>query len=483
MKRYLHNLSDYRLLTGDMMKLYPIGLVEALPNDTMEQVSNALIRLSPLAAPIYHPVTARIHHFFVPHRLSWGWLANDCGNSWEEFITGGKDGNNADTVPTITTTGAAKDLLDYFGIPLVSGISISALPIAAFNLIYNEFYRDQDLTTERTDKDLTVPNIAWEKDYFTAARPWPQKGPEITLPITGNAPVRTDVASNASLTLGIGYSDKTAAMQSSGSQVTTTGVGSSTGAELYADLSQSTAASINDVRRAFALQRFQEARARYGSRYTEYLRYLGVRNPSDARLRRPEFLGGGRVRIGISEVLQTAPEGTDPRFGVGDLYGHGVGAVRSNRWRRYFEEHGYVISLLSVRPKAIYTTAINRTWLRKDKEDFYQKELEFIGQQPIMNNEIYADATSGDNTFGFADRYREYRENPSLVTGEFRTTLNYWHMAREFTSAPSLNSAFITEDATKRIYNEQTADSLWIMVQNRRAARRVLSKSAYGKII
>lgn len=484
-RRYLHNLGRYQLLTGDMMKLYPIGLTEVIRNDTVQHSTNALIRFSPMAAPIMHPVTVRVHHFFVPHRLSWKFLNDgDCGEGWENFITGGPDGNDASTPPQMATTGVAKDLLDYLGLPRVAGINVNAMPVAAVNLIWNEYYRDQDLSVERTNKDVSIPAIAWEKDYFTSARPWPQKGPEITLPITGQAPVAVGKAStDPQFDYGIQMTDKTAKLASGGTRLQSSSDTAAAADAMFADLSQATAIPVTELRRALALQRMGEVRSRYGSRYTEWLRYYGVRSPSDARLQRPEFLGGGRVRMSISEVLQTG-EGATPRYGVGDMYGHGVGAIRSNAYRRYFEEDGYIISLLSVRPKVVYTTGINRLWLRKDKEDFYQKELEFIGQQAIFNNELYADAAGGENVFGYADRYREYRENPSLVTGEFRdSTLNYWHLGREFTAAPALNHAFVYEPASKRIFQEQTQDSMWILVQHRMAARRNISKSAYGKII
>lgn len=496
-KRYKHNVGNYHLLTGDMGKLYPIGLKEVIRNDSIRHSTNVLIRLSPMASPVYHNITVRVHHFFVPHRLTWGWLNDDCGKSWENFITGGPDGNDTQTVPTLTTTGEAKDLLDYFGVPTVAGIEVSAVPIAAFNLIYNEFYRDQDLAAERLDKDLTVPHCAWEKDYFTAARPWAQKGPEITLPLTGDAPVSGlgwEGTSAPNTNVQVNESDGSSPTYAAGRNTAITTNGQRVILEqdpnnagfpnVKADLSQVSAASVNDVRRAFALQRMQEARSRFGSRYTEFLRYYGVRNPRDSRLQRPEYLGGGRVRVGVSEVLQTAPEGTDPRFGVGDLYGHGIAAVRSNAYRRYFEEDGYIISVLSVRPKAVYQNGIERTWLRRDKEDFYQKELEFIGQQAVYNNEVYADATDGMNTFGYSDRYREYRECKSQVTSEFRNTLNYWHLARDFgQTAPVLNEEFIKCTPSKRIFNVQTEDVLWCYVQHRAVMRRLLAKSAYGKII
>ena len=495
LKRYKHNLSSYQLLTGNMGIAYPVGLCEALPNDTFQHATSALIRLSPMLAPVMHSMTVRIHHFFVPHRLTWGAINNDCGKSWENFITGGPDGNDTQTVPTMQTTGEAKDVLDYMGVPTKAGVTVSAIPAAAYNLIWNEYYRDQDLQAEREVSDLTPARIAWEKDYITTCRPWPQKGPEVTLPISGQAPVKgigvTDgLFLNAQST--VTETDGTTPTYANAKALNAAGVSNEVMVEqqpatsrpnIFADLSQATATNINDVRRAFALQRFQEARSRYGSRYTEYLRYLGVSNPRDSRLQRPEFLGGGQVRVAVSEVLQTSNDDAQSRFGVGDLYGHGIAAVRSNRYRRFIEEHGYIMTILSVRPRAIYRDALARHWLRQDKEDFYQRELEYIGQQAVYNNEVYMDATDGMGTFGYSDRYREYRENMSFISGDFRTTLYYWHLARQFTEAPALNAAFIECNPSERIFQVPGEDVLWMQVQHRRVARRVISRSAYGKII
>ena len=491
MRRHAHALSRYQLLTGDMGFLYPINLLEVLPGDIVQMASNALVRMSPLAAPVMHPVTIRMHHFEVPMRLAWGFLNDDdCGRSWENFITGGEDGNDATPVPTVTTTGEAGDLLDYFGIPTVAGVEVSAVPIAAFNLIFNEWFRDQDLVAKRTSKQLDVPNIAWQKDYFTTCRPWTQKGADVSLPLGGTAPVT-----------GLGSTNQTYA-DVAGTRYEAGGVSRDYGPEqdmsnfrveedannagypgIYADLTQATGASINDVRKAFAIQRFQERMARFGSRYTEYLRGLGVR-PADARLQNPIYLGGGRSRMAISEVLQTANEPTQTRFGVGDMYGHGISGAGHRPWRKTFNEHSYVVSVMSVRPTAMYRDGIDRTWLRQYKEDFWQKEFEYVGQQEVKNNEVYAQSGSaGDETFGYQDRYREYREQRSHVTSEFRTDLSYWHLAREFSSAPTLNEDFIKCVPSKRIYNEQTKDGLWVMVQNRCTALRPVSRSAYARII
>lgn len=478
MKRQKFTLSHNRLFTGNMGELYPIGLVEVLPADTFQHHTDLVVRLSPMAAPVLHSMTVRIHHFFVPHRLTW--------SGFEDFITGGDDGTDTSTVPTLSTTGTDNDLLDYFGIPRVSGVDVSALPVRAFNLIFNEWYRDQDLVAERGAEDLDIPLVAWEKDQFTTARPWPQKGDEVTLPLGIDAPIfakdgdpleNPTVRDKNGVPRRLDYSATDVFLQNAAA--------GGTDPELHADLSSASAASVNDLRRAFALQRFAEARARYGSRYSEYLKYAFGAASRDGRLDRPEYLGGGKARINVSEILQTAPEGggTSSEYGVGDLYGHGIGAMRTNRYRRTFDEHGYVVSLMSVRPKAVYMNGIDRTWLRQDREDFFQRELQHIGQQEVVLNELYADATNGGNTFGYQDRYREYREQQSRVSNDFRSTLNYWHLARNFASAPVLNESFVSCSPSKRIFNVQNEHVMWCMARHSLVARRAVDRSSVGKIL
>ena len=489
-KRNKHSLSHYNLLSMDMGELVPVGLFEVLPGDTVQQASSVLLRVSPLLAPVMHPVQVRIHHWFVPHRLVW--------DNWENFITGGPDGNDNSVFPTMefgAATGAVGTLSDYIGVPPLAGspnVTVSALPFRGYGLIWNEWYRDEDLettvTVNTTDgNDVTtnknLQNAAWEKDYFTSSRPWTQKGPDVTLPLTGDAPIAGLAVDNtqAYTSAATGYTLADGTTPPSGSNWTgpqpniliqgdnTTKV--PTG--LKADLSGVTAASVNELRLALALQRYQEARARYGSRYTEYLRYLGVRS-SDARLQRPEYLGGGRQTIQFSEVLSTNEDASSK---AGVLRGHGITAVRSNRYRRFIEEHGYVFTLMSVLPKTMYPQALHRTFNRRTKEDFWQKELEHIGQQAVEKQEIYAGSGDPKGVFGYQDRYDEYRRIPSRVSGEFRTSaLDFWHMARIFASEPALNADFVKSNPTKRIHAVQTNDVLWCMVNHSIQARRLVSK-------
>lgn len=483
MKRSKHSLSNYKLLSCNMGNLVPIGLFEVLPGDSVQQATSALVRCAPMLAPVMHPVHARIHHWYVPHRLVW--------EDWEDFITGGPDGNNASVFPTISSGAgfALGSLADYLGVPpSIASIDVSALPFRGYSLIFNEWYRDQDLVTELvidktsgpdTTTNTALQRVAWEKDYFTSARPWEQKGPQINVPIGNKAPVvgvgtsqNASPASNAFKDTRGNVTESSYLSSGTTFAIKAQGSGASSKPDVYADLSLATGVSINLLREAFALQRFEEARARYGSRYTEYLRYLGVRS-SDARLQRPEYLGGGKQTIQFSEVVSTAEAGSDP---LGTLGGHGIGAMRSNRYRRFFEEHGYVFTFLSVRPKTVYTQGLYRHWNRRVKEDYWQKELQHIGQQEILNKEIKANHATPNGIFGYQDRYDEYRRTESSVAGEFRTTvLDYWHMARTFTTDPALNASFVECLPTERIFAAQDNDVLYVMANHSIQARRLVA--------
>lgn len=485
--RYKHNLSHYKLTSGDMGKLIPIGCMEVLPGDSFQHGTNLFLRVSPLATPVMHPVVVRVHHWFVPHRLSWV--------DWENYITGGPDGENNSTFPTISFNNASVgSLADYFDVPsaVASARSVSALPFRGYARIFNEFYRDEDLVTALTidtsdgvdtTTNTTLQSIAWEKDRFTSARLTAQKGDAVSLPLGTTAPV-VSTQGQVNFSDGSGITNAALIGGTAPSRLDLSGgiggtnalyFGNATGLET--DLSGATSAEINDIRWAFAIQRYKEARARYGSRYTEYLRYLGVRS-SDARLQRPEYLGGGKQTISFSEIVQTgvSTSGT-PGTGVGILKGHGIAALRSNRYRRFFEEHGYVISLLSVRPKTIYGNGIPKHLLRTVKEDFWQKELQHVGQAEITNQEVYSGDSGPTEFFGYQDRYDEYRREESRISGEFRSSaLNSWHLARIFAGDVTLNGSFVTCDpAESRILQSTSTDSLQIMAQHIVGARRLVA--------
>ncbi len=474
-----------------MGTLLPCGLTEVLPGDTVQHTTSALIRCSPLLAPVMHPCHATISHWFVPLRLIWV--------DFEKFITGGPDGNDASVYPTIDMGGggaAVGSLADYLGVPTtVANLIVSALPFRAYNLIWNEFYRDQDLETalalstasgaDVTTAD-TLQSCDWEKDYFTTARPWTQKGSDVSMPLAGTAPINR-VSNAAAWKL---YREGTDTLEIDANNLRNEATSGELSNDDYsvdysmdplsgltADLSGATGPDINEVREAFALQRFKEARARFGSRYTEYLRYLGVKS-SDGRLDRPEPLASGRQTIQFSEVLQTGVTTDGATAGVGNLHGHGIAAMRSNRYRRHFNEHGYIISMINVKPKTMYVQGLPRTWNRRTKDDFFQKELQHIGQQEIKNKELYAAHASPDATFGYQDRYDEYRRTESTVAGDFRTTLSHWHLARIFAGDPTLNASFVKANPATRVFASAAADTLWMMTNHSMQARRLLAPIA-----
>lgn len=474
------DLSHEHKLSVDMGYLVPVMTEEVLPGDTFIGNTALLARVAPLAHPVMHNVEIRTHHWYVPNRILW--------SGWEDYITGVDDVTAKPTITAANATEAA--LYDHMGAYPSTSIAYDALPVRAYNKIYNEFYRDQDLQVARGEDDLGLARICWGKDYFTTCRPSPQQGDAVELGFSaGQAPVTgfgvgTTGANGAYTETGGGtgtYSNYISA-DVDDDNITTTPLrakfemnGDSVEPALYADLTNASGGiDLDDLRRSLALQRFAEARSRFGSRYADYLRFIGV-NPSDGRLDRPEYIGGGKSDINFSEVLATA-EGTSTE--VGDLYGHGIASMRSRTYRKMFEEHGWIMTLISVRPTGVYQEAVPRKFTRSDAMDYWQKELEVLPWQEVNEREIYHGGNAA-TVFGYAPRYNEYRHAMNFVSGTFRGgTEQDWHMARLFGSAPTLNSSFVECTPTDRVYQDTSMPELLINAYNRVKARRFVRKSA-----
>lgn len=582
-KRNSFNLTHEVKLSCNMGQLVPILCEPILPDDTFKVDSEVMMRWAPMIAPLMHNVDVYVHYFFVPNRLVW--------DKWRDFITGGEDGKDSPSYPRVNlppNKAMAGSLSDYIGFPVLEdildardGIIFDALPFRAYNLIWNEFYRDQNLQPEidimkdvsgihnvraydsefgggtanynesqATDRFFSLNNRAWEKDYFTSALPWTQRGETVRLPLTGEIDITAvgDDTLNAvhvdsivdvkdvSVDLPLGRNQAPA---NSGSLVTgdvDTGVSNSSTRELLSqyttdgnnpnvtntpvkltgvgrgtvpmddvarrlkgvsETAQST--TINELRRSYALQRWLERNAFGGARYIEQiLAHFGVKS-SDARLQRPEYLGGGKCPVRVSQVLQTS-ESTDSSP-LGTMAGHGLAVGKTNKFKKYFEEHGWLIGIMSVVPRSSYSQGIPRKFLKFDKLDYAWPEFAHLGEQEVMNKELYYDFAQdagsnldntntdyiGNRAFGYQSRYSEYKQCQSRVCGDFRTTLDFWHLGRLFSGRPNLNGNFVqvTPDDAKRIWAVQelvdpetgeakSIDHMWVMINHRIKALRQL---------
>lgn len=521
----------------DSNYLIPFFVDEVLPGDTFNLKASLFGRLSTPAVPIMDNLYLDTFFFFVPTRLVW--------DNWQRF--NGEQKNPDDStdflVPTVDCDGTSGSIYDYFGIPYLEGngasegstIEVNSLPFRAYNLIWNQWFRDENLqdsvdvpTGDGPDSadDFVLLKRGKRHDYFTSALPWPQKGPGVELPlgqgefapvVYGNTfyhaanPISVTNQNSggfpfpSATTSDVLYNTDTFQYQDSGlkgtqvmlgrSQFSSTygsdpqvtaensqfGFGQHAGTPvdydskanlstpnyfmlpnsnsashypnltpLYAQVSPTGAVTINSLRQAFQLQRLYERDARGGTRYTEILRsHFGVVSP-DARLQRPEYLGGSSVRVNINPVEQTsATDATSPQ---GNLAAFGIVSDRVNGFKKSFVEHGYIIGLVNLRADLNYQQGLNRLWSRQTRFDFYWPVLAHLGEQAILEKEIFAtgDSDNDDVVFGYQERYSEYRYKPNMITGKMRSTdpntLDVWHLAQKFTNAPVLNDEFISEN-------------------------------------
>lgn len=463
--------------TFDSGYLVPFYVDEVLPGDSFKADCSVFARLATPIVPIMDNMYLETFFFFVPTRLLW--------DHWQAM--NGEQENPDDStdylVPTVSGTNVGTTTLwDYFGLPtnVANALTVSALPFRAYNLIYNEWFRDENLIDsvpfskgDGPDKltDYKLLRRGKRHDYFTSALPWPQKGPGVEISLGGNAPVTgLSITGSGAPLFDRGTSETPGAIivAERGSQGTPTNMGwyyVGNAPEAYknlvwknpnlnvsggtVDLSSASPISINDLRQAFQLQRLYERDARGGTRYTEILRaHFGVVSP-DARLQRPEYLGGSSSRININPVVQNSqttdvtPQGNLAAFGVaGDVF-HG--------FTKSFVEHGYIIGLMNVRADLTYQQGLNRMWSRRGRFDFYWPALAHLGEQAVLNKEIYAQGTDADDdVFGYQERFAEYRYFPNQITGKFRSSdpqsLDVWHLAQDFASLPVLNEEFISDN-------------------------------------
>lgn len=542
-KRSMFDLSHEVKMSGKFGYLYPVLCVDTLPGDTFRDTMNCMLRFAPMAAPIMHRFDVTTHFFFVPYRIL-------C-EAWQDFITGGQDGTAAPVLPFVTPAGIFDigfdaqlmkqgTMWDYLGLPTAptldptysSAQHISVLPFRACAKVWNDFYRDPNLDTEmdldeELEGDVSAQSVAagimninkyrrgFEKDYFTSALPWAQRGAQVLMPLSGvadagdvtykndggnffnsdNTPIAVGGALDMIPTTGDGAFGRTAAEPTKAIYVRNID-------EITFD---NAATTINDFRRALAIQRWLEANARGGARYTEQIQsHFNVTVP-DYRLQRAEYLGGGKQPVSIQEVLSTATSETGTNESeVGDMYGHGLSVGRTNQFSYRCQEHGVVLGFLSVTLRTAYSQGIAKMWQRQDKYEFGWPELAHLGEQEILTKELFysfdeADDDDNELLFGYIPRYAEYKFHNDRVAGDFRGNLNFWHESRFFTERPALDVAFVTlyedgdggsgiasdtEQSFRRIFNVNNGtDYLWMQLYHHLTVKRPLPYFGVPSII
>ena len=534
--RSVFDLSHEKKLTCDMGQLIPILCEEMVPGDKFIIGNEIVVRMQPLVAPILHRVDVTCHYFFVPNRL----LMDE--GEWEDFISGGVDGDSDVSLPVwegldSPTVNGKYTLYDYFGFPVgINPVGCEPLcfPKRAYNLVYNEYYRDQNQIEELDLDNDKVLNRAWEKDYFTSALPWQQRGTAASIELSGHLHAlwpedldvmayvgdgyrKTSIKSLPNQLVGqgspqtnyfnrLGYVighpstfegpgqsttrdwadvDRTSYVAEGGVNVYAVDQNQSLGETLVLPSSALNANTIDsskigtfdvaDLRRMFQIQKWMERNARTGVRYTEFLKaHFGV-SPRDDRLQRPEYVGGSKSPVVISEVLQTSESRSTSSPPQGTMAGHGITADRTHVSKYYAQEFGWIIGIMSIMPKPAYHQGINRQFLRRTRYDYYFPEFANLSEQLIENVEICATGNEAHNKgeFGFQGRYDEMRYKPNMICADMRDLFDYWHLGRTFdvNNPPALNKEFIEcvctqENDMKRIFAVQDEPGLIVNVAN-----------------
>lgn len=486
--RSVFDLSHDVKMSLNMGKLYPTLALECVPGDKFNISCESLLRFAPLVAPVMHRMDVFMHYFFVPTRLLW--------DGWEDYITDTPYDGVKPAHPFITletpgfpeTPQECKDL-SYFGFPYIEyaePVNVNPFPFAAYQKIYNDYYRDQNLIPEvpvgyeliNGDNTANIAEIcglkrrAWEHDYLTSALPFAQKGNAVDIPLgnvilnptpLGVEPIFRPSSTHTGTLAGTVIGDTFGELNVNG-QLAVMDPAGTLGVE---------PTTINDLRRAFRLQEWFEKQARGGSRYIEViLAHFGVKS-SDARLQRPEYITGSKSPVSISEVLNST--GEDGGLPQGNMAGHGVSVTTGNYGKYYCEEHGYIIGIMSVMPKTAYQDGIHKMYLKiDDKFEYYWEEFANIGEQAIQNVEVNAQHVDPTGTFGYIPRYAEYKFMNSRTAGDFQTTLNYWTLTRRLDENTALNAEFINSVPSDDIFavTDATVDKLYAHVYHKIRAVR-----------
>ena len=489
------------LTTFDSGKLIPFFVDEVLPGDTFQVETSAIIRMTTPKYPVMDDAFIDFYYFFCPNRILWDSFKYFMGEVEETPWMPTKEYE----VPQIKINGTEqkpapdeKSVLDYMGVPtkIKKPISINALPVRAYVKIWNEFFRDENIDNAATIRNggnavnYTFGNENMESalsnaisggnllpvnrfhDYFSSCLPYPQRGPEISLPMTGNAPIRLGDSNNqyvnfpspVEMVLGstsasnrpgsLVYTQETGApgekkrMEFTGSEMLSGEAGA--GGLMYADLGSVSAATINDLRKAVAVQQYYETMARGGSRYREQVQALWNVTISDKTVQIPEYLGGGRYHVNMNQIVQTSGQQTETDTPIGETGAMSVTPINESSFTKSFEEHGFVIGVCCVRHNHSYQQGLERLWSRKDKLDYYVPQFANLGEQPVKKKEIMLTGnTSDEETFGYQEAWADYRMKPNRVSGKMRSnatgTLDFWHYADNYSKVPTLSQSWLEE--------------------------------------